>query len=126
MSNYYKIYLYEIEQSTKSADEDEECDGATAAVVAESAESRMQHKRLILRKFEESLGAIWLEVQKRLAQIINSISFGNLKFDEFIDILTISYRFIQIGIEFTNCRASCQIITDSLREQILNYFRNYH
>ena len=52
---------------------------------------------------EACLGEIWLEVQKKLSTCLSSMSFELLKFDEFIEIITMSNKLVKKHAEKRFC-----------------------
>ncbi len=52
--------------------------------------------------------------------------FEHLKFDEFIEILTVNNRLIEIGQEYCNRSCDSQIMLKATKDQTLSFFRSYH
>lgn len=52
--------------------------------------------------------------------------FDHLKFDEFIEILTVNNRLIEIGQEYCNRSCDSQIMLKATKEQTLSFFKSYH
>ncbi|XP_023223864.1 syndetin-like [Centruroides sculpturatus] len=78
----------------------------------------------IKQKLECGLLRIWQDVQQKVKTYISSCDLSSFKFDEFIKILDIVRRLMDIGEEF--CESKSEDLQESLRKQSLNYFRNYH
>lgn len=78
----------------------------------------------IKQKLECGLLRIWQDVQQKVKAYISSCDLSSFKYDEFIKILDIVRRLMDIGEEF--CESKSEDLQESLRKQSLNYFRNYH
>lgn len=52
--------------------------------------------------------------------------FDHLKFDEFIEILTVNNRLVEIGQEYCNRSCDSQIMLKATKDQTLSFFKAYH
>lgn len=50
----------------------------------------------------------------------------NFKFDEYLEILIVLSRFIELGNEFCNKTSDCDIIIQAVKEKTLDYIKFYH
>ncbi|RNA36790.1 coiled-coil domain-containing [Brachionus plicatilis] len=69
---------------------------------------------------------IWEEVQIKISTYFRSMDLVNFKFDDYLDILVILNRFIELGNEFCNKASDCDIIIQAVKEQTLAYINFYH
>jgi len=82
------------------------------------------NRRYIKQKLEHGLGRIWGDVQHKVKVYLLSTDLSYFKYDDFIHVLDIVNRLIQVGEEF--CGSKSEGLHDSIRKQSINYFRNYH
>ncbi|XP_076349284.1 vacuolar protein sorting 50 isoform X1 [Tachypleus tridentatus] len=91
--------------------------------VNSSTEVNLTH-HYVRQKLEHGLLRIWQDVQQKVKTYILASDLSSFKFDEFIHILDLVRRLIDIGEEF--CNSKSEDLQESLRKQSVNYFRNYH
>lgn len=101
------------------------------------------NRQYIKQKLDHSLTKIWDDVQWKVCHLLSNSDLATYKFDEFVQVLGIIYRFlfisdsqkifkfcfrrfrlIQVGDEF--CESKSEELQESIRTQSINYFRNYH
>lgn len=82
------------------------------------------NEQYIKQKLETGLGKLWHDVQSRVSLLINGCDVSYFKFDDFLRILAILHKLIQVGEEF--CGSDSAELQSSMKEQSSNYFRNYH
>jgi hypothetical protein len=75
-------------------------------------------------KLENGLLRVWRDVQQKVRPYILALDMSHFKYDDFIRVLDIVNRLISIGMEF--CGEGSNSLQDSMRQQSLNYFKNYH
>lgn len=78
----------------------------------------------IRQKLEHGLGRIWQDIQQRVKTYLLATDLANFKFDDFIRVLDVVKRLMEIGEEF--CGSKSEELQESLRRQSVNYFKNYH
>ncbi len=78
------------------------------------------------QKFNQGLSRLWQDVQLKISICFRSMCFEHLKFDEFIEILTVNNRLIEIGQEYCNRSCDSQIMLKATKEQTLAFFKSYH
>ncbi|XP_054713927.1 syndetin-like [Uloborus diversus] len=76
------------------------------------------------QKLEHGLLRIWQDVQQKVKGYLLASDLSPFKFDEFIHILALIQRLIDIGEDF--CGSRSEDLQESVRKQSVNYFRNYH
>lgn len=69
---------------------------------------------------------IWEEVQIKISTYFRSMDLVNFKFDEYLEILIVLSRFIELGNEFCNKASDCDIIIQAVKEKTLDYIKFYH
>ncbi|XP_071803209.1 syndetin-like isoform X1 [Asterias amurensis] len=82
------------------------------------------NRRYIKTKLEHGLARIWQDVQQKVKTFLLGTDLSNFKYDDFIHVLDLVNRLIRVGEEF--CGSKSESLHDSLRQQSLNYFKNYH
>ncbi|KAF8795632.1 Syndetin like protein [Argiope bruennichi] len=90
----------------------------------ESVNSDEFNRNYIHQKLEHGLLRVWQDVQQKVKSYILASDMSHFKFDEFIHILALIQRLIDIGEDF--CGSRSEDLQESVRKQSVNYFRNYH
>uniref|UniRef100_A0A0K8RWW1 Coiled-coil domain-containing protein 132-like n=1 Tax=Crotalus horridus TaxID=35024 RepID=A0A0K8RWW1_CROHD len=78
----------------------------------------------VKKKLEHGLSRIWQDVQLKVKTYLLGTDMSNFKYDDFIFVLDIISRLVQVGEEF--CGSRSEVLQDSIRKQSVNYFKNYH
>ncbi|KAM5157127.1 LOW QUALITY PROTEIN: syndetin [Mantella aurantiaca] len=78
----------------------------------------------IKKKLEHGLTRIWQDVQLKVKTYLLGTDMSNFKYDDFIVVLDIISRLMQVGEEF--CGSKSEVLQESIRKQSVNYFKNYH
>ncbi|KAE8596232.1 hypothetical protein XENTR_v10016019 [Xenopus tropicalis] len=78
----------------------------------------------IKKKLEHGLSRIWQDVQLKVKTYLLGTDMSNFKYDDFIFVLDIVSRLMQVGEEF--CGSKSEALQESIRKQSVNYFKNYH
>uniref|UniRef100_A0A8D1KLH4 VPS50 subunit of EARP/GARPII complex n=1 Tax=Sus scrofa TaxID=9823 RepID=A0A8D1KLH4_PIG len=78
----------------------------------------------IKKKLEHGLTRIWQDVQLKVKTYLLGTDLSIFKYDDFIFVLDIISRLMQVGEEF--CGSKSEVLQDSIRKQSVNYFKNYH
>ncbi|XP_062608119.1 syndetin-like isoform X1 [Saccostrea cucullata] len=82
------------------------------------------NQHYIKQKLEHGLSRIWQDVQSKVKIFVLGTDLSGFKLEEFIRVLDLVNRMIEIGEEF--CKSKSEGLQDSLKQQSLNYFRNHH
>ncbi|KAF7656565.1 hypothetical protein LDENG_00039440 [Lucifuga dentata] len=93
------------------------------ATVAESDESVVD-RSYVKKKLEHGLTRIWQDVQLKVKAYILGTDMSNFKYDDFIVVLDVISRLMQVGEEF--CGSKSEVLQESIKRQSINYFKNYH
>uniref|UniRef100_A0A452V138 VPS50 subunit of EARP/GARPII complex n=1 Tax=Ursus maritimus TaxID=29073 RepID=A0A452V138_URSMA len=78
----------------------------------------------IKKKLEHGLTRIWQDVQLKVKTYLLGTDLSIFKYDDFIFVLDIISRLMQVGEEF--CGSKSEVLQESIRKQSVNYFKNYH
>ncbi|XP_077160534.1 syndetin isoform X2 [Paroedura picta] len=78
----------------------------------------------VKKKLEHGLSRIWQDVQLKVKTYLLGTDMSNFKYDDFIFVLDIISRLMQVGEEF--CGSKSEVLQESVRKQSVNYFKNYH
>ncbi|XP_018562403.1 syndetin [Anoplophora glabripennis] len=76
------------------------------------------------QKLEHYLLKIWDDVQRKVSSLLLNADLASYKFDQFVQVLRVVHRLIQVGEEF--CSSKSEDLQESIRKQSVNYFKNYH
>ncbi|XP_060914920.1 syndetin isoform X2 [Labrus mixtus] len=90
---------------------------------AESDESVVD-RSYVKKKLEHGLTRIWQDVQLKVKAYILGTDMSNFKYDDFIVVLDVISRLMQVGEEF--CGSKSEVLQESIKRQSVNYFKNYH
>ncbi|XP_076006032.1 syndetin isoform X2 [Genypterus blacodes] len=93
------------------------------AAGAEADESAVDHS-YVKKKLEHGLTRIWQDVQLKVKAYILGTDMSNFKYDDFIVVLDVISRLMQVGEEF--CGSRSEVLQESIKRQSVNYFKNYH
>ncbi|XP_058534121.1 syndetin [Ochotona princeps] len=104
-------------------------DGEETAAVAEGSntmgtEETNFDRGYIKKKLEHGLTRIWQDVQLKVKTYLLGTDLSIFKYDDFIFVLDIISRLMQVGEEF--CGSKSEVLQESIRKQSVNYFKNYH
>ncbi|MBN3298017.1 VPS50 protein, partial [Amia calva] len=78
----------------------------------------------VKQKLEHGLRRIWQDVQLKVKAYLLGTDMSNFKYDDFILVLDIISRLMQVGEEF--CGSKSEVLQESIKRQSVNYFKNYH
>uniref|UniRef100_A0A3B4TSQ9 VPS50 subunit of EARP/GARPII complex n=1 Tax=Seriola dumerili TaxID=41447 RepID=A0A3B4TSQ9_SERDU len=95
----------------------------TPAAAAESDELVVD-RSYVKKKLEHGLTRIWQDVQLKVKAYILGTDMSNFKYDDFIVVLDVISRLMQVGEEF--CGSKSEVLQESIKRQSINYFKNYH
>ncbi|XP_064115504.1 syndetin-like [Macrobrachium nipponense] len=82
------------------------------------------HCRYTKQKLEHGLYRIWQDVQAKVRTFILASDLSHFKFDDFLRILDVINKLIDVGESF--CGSRSETLRESIKKQSLNYFRNHH
>ncbi|XP_061442614.1 syndetin isoform X2 [Rhineura floridana] len=88
------------------------------------AEETNFDRNYVKKKLEHGLSRIWQDVQLKVKTYLLGTDMSNFKYDDFIFVLDIVSRLMQVGEEF--CGSKSEVLQESIRKQSVNYFKNYH
>uniref|UniRef100_A0A3Q4BWP6 Uncharacterized protein n=1 Tax=Mola mola TaxID=94237 RepID=A0A3Q4BWP6_MOLML len=78
----------------------------------------------VKKKLEHGLTRIWQDVQLKVKAYILGTDMSNFKYDDFIVVLDVISRLMQVGEEF--CGSKSEVLHESIKRQSVNYFKHYH
>ncbi|XP_065148061.1 syndetin isoform X2 [Paramisgurnus dabryanus] len=105
---------YKEEEATPAAD-DPSAKGSDESTVGRS---------YVKKKLEHGLTRIWQDVQLKVKAYLLGTDMSNFKYDDFIVVLDVISRLMQVGEEF--CGSKSEVLQESIKRQSVNYFKNYH
>uniref|UniRef100_A0A9J8BET8 VPS50 subunit of EARP/GARPII complex n=1 Tax=Cyprinus carpio carpio TaxID=630221 RepID=A0A9J8BET8_CYPCA len=105
---------YKEEETTPGAD-DSSTEGSDESTVGRS---------YVKKKLEHGLTRIWQDVQLKVKAYLLGTDVSNFKYDDFIVVLDVISRLMQVGEEF--CGSKSEVLQESIKRQSVNYFKNYH
>uniref|UniRef100_A0A3Q3GLD3 VPS50 EARP/GARPII complex subunit n=1 Tax=Labrus bergylta TaxID=56723 RepID=A0A3Q3GLD3_9LABR len=85
---------------------------------------KMVDRSYVKKKLEHGLTRIWQDVQLKVKAYILGTDMSNFKYDDFIVVLDVISRLMQVGEEF--CGSKSEVLQESIKRQSVNYFKNYH
>ncbi|KAL1487430.1 hypothetical protein MTO96_030957, partial [Rhipicephalus appendiculatus] len=80
--------------------------------------------RYVIEKLRGGLQRVWQDIQKKVTQFLLASNIAGFKFNQFIQVLDIVRRLMDIGQDF--CGSQSEELQQSLRQQSFNYFKDYH
>uniref|UniRef100_A0A674E793 VPS50 subunit of EARP/GARPII complex n=1 Tax=Salmo trutta TaxID=8032 RepID=A0A674E793_SALTR len=101
----------------------EEQDKEEAPPTTGMHEAAVDHS-YVKKKLEHGLTRIWQEVQLKVKAYLLGTDMSNFKYDDFIVVLDVISRLMQVGEEF--CGSKSELLQESIKRQSVNYFKNYH
>uniref|UniRef100_A0A8C8F9C6 Syndetin n=1 Tax=Oncorhynchus tshawytscha TaxID=74940 RepID=A0A8C8F9C6_ONCTS len=116
MLSYHRTMQWHEEQ-------DKEEPPPTTAGAADTEEAVVDHS-YVKKKLEHGLTRIWQEVQLKVKAYLLGTDMSNFKYDDFIVVLDVISRLMQVGEEF--CGSKSELLQESIKRQSVNYFKNYH
>lgn len=81
-------------------------------------------RRYTKQKLEHGLYRIWQDVQAKVRTFILASDLSHFKFDDFLRILDVISKLIDVGESF--CGSRSETLRESIKKQSINYFRNHH
>uniref|UniRef100_A0A8C8C2P7 Syndetin n=1 Tax=Oncorhynchus tshawytscha TaxID=74940 RepID=A0A8C8C2P7_ONCTS len=117
MLSYHRTMQWHEEQDK------EEPPPTTGMPVTPISEAVVDHS-YVKKKLEHGLTRIWQEVQLKVKAYLLGTDMSNFKYDDFIVVLDVISRLMQVGEEF--CGSKSELLQESIKRQSVNYFKNYH
>ncbi|KAG7501372.1 hypothetical protein JOB18_047835 [Solea senegalensis] len=117
MLSYYRTMQWHEEHDKQKNSPDD------AAAAADSDELVVD-RSYVKKKLEHGLTRIWQDVQLKVKAYILGTDMSNFKYDDFIVVLDVISRLMQVGEEF--CGSKSEVLQESIKRQSVNYFKNYH
>ncbi|KAG7458196.1 hypothetical protein MATL_G00235520 [Megalops atlanticus] len=116
MLSYHRTMQWHEEHDNKEA--------APAPDGNDTAGSDESNRSYVKKKLEHGLTRIWQDVQLKVKAYLLGTDMSNFKYDDFIFVLDIISRLMQVGEEF--CGSKSEVLQESVKKQSVNYFKNYH
>ncbi|XP_051520500.1 syndetin-like isoform X1 [Myxocyprinus asiaticus] len=92
--------------------------------IEEGSEESNVGRSYMKKKLEHGLTRIWQDVQLKVKAYLLGTDMSNFKYDDFIVVLDVISRLMQVGEEF--CGSKSEVLKESIKRQSVNYFKNYH
>ncbi|XP_034455877.1 syndetin isoform X1 [Hippoglossus hippoglossus] len=118
MLSYHRTMQWHEEQDKQEAAPAP--DGAAAA----KSDELVVDRSYVKKKLEHGLTRIWQDVQLKVKAYILGTDMSNFKYDDFIVVLDVISKLMQVGEEF--CGSKSEVLQESIKRQSVNYFKNYH
>ncbi|XP_064402332.1 syndetin-like isoform X2 [Halichondria panicea] len=112
LHNYYKVREWHSSSETTSSGEGQEASEETF------------NRNYVRTKLENGLLRVWRDVQQKVRPYLLAADMSQFKYDDFLRVLEIVNRLISVGVEF--CGEGSDSLQESMRQQSLKYFKNYH
>ncbi|XP_063042025.1 syndetin isoform X2 [Engraulis encrasicolus] len=90
----------------------------------EGSDEAVVGRTYVKKKLEHGLTRIWQDVQLKVKAYLLGTDMSNFKYDDFIVVLDVISRLMQVGEEF--CGSRSEVLQESIKRQSVNYFKNYH
>lgn len=78
----------------------------------------------IQQKFKNGQSRIWNDIQSKCCVYLASTKLHNLKYEQFIQVLSIVQRLKKVGVEFSGEQSGN--LMESMRAQSIQFFKRYH
>lgn len=97
----------------------------TFSITAVAAADEETQNEYIQARFDAGYSRIWDEIQKKMSVYLShSQKLYTLKYEQFIQVLSIVQRLCKVGMEF--CSEPSTILMDSMKMQSIKFFQRYH
>ncbi|XP_017280178.1 syndetin isoform X2 [Kryptolebias marmoratus] len=117
MLSYYRTMQWHEEHDKQEA-------APTPDDAAAGSDELSVDRSYVKKKLEHGLTRIWQDVQLKVKAYILGTDMSNFKYDDFIVVLDVISRLMQVGEEF--CGSKSEVLQESIKRQSVNYFKNYH
>lgn len=89
------------------------------------AKTEIEQNAYIQQKFKTGYSRIWNDIQSKLAVFLStSPTLHTLKYEQFIQVLSIVQRLRKVGMEF--CNEQSTLLMESMKSQSIQFFQRYH
>lgn len=79
----------------------------------------------VQQKFKSGYSRIWNDIQSKLSVFLStSQTLHTLKYEQFIQVISIVQRLRKVGMEF--CNEPSTLLIDSMKSQSVQFFQRYH
>nr|XP_023667623.1 syndetin isoform X3 [Paramormyrops kingsleyae] len=102
----------------------EEVKPATDGSSTSGSDEPIFDRSYVKKKLQHGLTRIWQDVQLKVKAYLLGTDMSSFKYDDFIFVLDIISRLMQVGEEF--CGSRSEVLQESIKKQSVNYFKNYH
>ncbi|XP_071532040.1 syndetin [Panulirus ornatus] len=103
---------------------DEKVGGESSSSEVQEDTEAATTRRYTKQKLEHGLYRIWQDVQAKVRTFILASDLSHFKFDDFLRILDVISKLIDVGESF--CGSRSETLRESIKKQSINYFRNHH
>ncbi|KFU92589.1 Coiled-coil domain-containing protein 132 [Chaetura pelagica] len=118
------LSYYRTMQWHEDHDQDEEATVSSDGSNVIGTEENSFDRSYVKKKLEHGLSRIWQDVQLKVKTYLLGTDLSNFKYDDFIFVLDVTSRLMQVGEEF--CGSKSEVLQESIRKQSVNYFKTYH
>lgn len=88
-------------------------------------EAENEQNYYIEQKFKSGYSRIWNDIQSKLSVFLStSQTLHTLKYEQFIQVLSIVQRLRKVGMEF--CNEPSPLLIESMKTQSVQFFQHYH
>lgn len=89
------------------------------------AEAEIEQNYYVQQKFKTGYSRIWNDIQSKLSIFLStSQTLYTLKYEQFIQVLSIVQRLRKVGMEF--CNEPSTLLMESMKSQSVQFFHRYH
>lgn len=93
--------------------------------IAMDAETEIEQNTYVQQKFKSGYSRIWNDIQAKLSVFLStSPTLPMLKYEQFIQVLSIVQRLRKVGMEF--CNEPSTLLMESMKSQSVQFFQRYH
>lgn len=93
--------------------------------IAIDTETEIEQNTYIQQKFKSGYSRIWNDIQSKLSVFLStSPTLHTLKYEQFIQVLSIVQRLRKVGMEF--CNEQSTLLMESMKSQSVQFFQRYH
>lgn len=94
-------------------------------IAQETADAEIEQHSYIQQKFKCGYSRIWNDIQSKLSVFLStSPTLHTLKYEQFIQVLSIVQRLRKVGMEF--CNEPSTLLMESMKSQSIQFFHRYH
>lgn len=88
-------------------------------------EAESEQNYYIEQKFKSGYSRIWNDIQSKLSVFLStSQTLHTLKYEQFIQVISIVQRLRKVGMEF--CNETSPLLIESMKTQSVQFFQRYH